>query len=83
MGNDILSELFAISEEDIKKMFIAKCTNPQCRYENSDINNYCVKCGCLLPYHSKKVVINSDEYENLKKRANMSVWGKIKEYFLK
>ena len=60
-----------------------KCTNPQCRYENSAANTYCVNCGCLLPGRSKKVVINSNEYEDLKKKANMSAWEKLKENFSK
>jgi len=60
-----------------------KCTNPKCGYENINSNNYCVKCGWLLPGHSKKVVINSNEYEELKKKANMSAWEKLKENFSK
>ncbi len=61
----------------------AKCSNLQCRYENNNIYNYCVKCGWLLPGRSKKVVINSNEYEDLKKKANMSAWEKIKDSFSK
>lgn len=67
----------------IARLFKTKCTNPQCGYENINSNNYCVKCGWLLPGHSKKVVINSNEYEDLKKRANMSAWEKLKENFTK
>ena len=75
---DIIIDLFA------RKLGInKKCMNPQCGYENSNSNNYCVKCGWLLPGRSKKVVINSNEYEDLKKKANMSAWEKLKENFSK
>lgn len=67
----------------VAKIFSTECTNPQCGYVNSRDSNYCVKCGKLLPNHFQKVVINSFEYENLKKKANMSVWDKIKESFSK
>lgn len=73
--NDLLSRLNVTLK--------IKCTNPQCLYENSTVNNYCVKCGWLLPGRSKKIVINSKEYEELKERANMSAWDKIKENFSK
>lgn len=55
-----------------------KCRNPQCRYENNNSYNYCVKFGWLLPGRSKTVVINSNEYEDLKKKANMLVWEKLR-----
>lgn len=62
---------------------IKECSNPQCRYENSSYNNYCVKCGRLLPSSRNMVVISSNEYEELKKKANMSMWEKLKDNFSK
>lgn len=65
----------------LARMCIKECSNPQCRYENNSSNNYCVKCGWLLPGRSKQIMLNSNEYDKLIKRANLSVWGKIKECF--
>ena len=43
---------------------IKECSNPQCRYENSSNNNYCVKCGRLLPDSPNTVVISSNELKS-------------------
>jgi ribosomal protein S27E len=67
----------------LERLKIKECSNPQCRYENSSNNNYCVKCGRLLPRSRNMVVISSNEYEELKKKANMSVWEKLKDTFSK
>lgn len=77
---------YAVQQEIHKVLARLKkkeCSNPQCRYENSSSNSYCVKCGRLLPGSPNTVVISSNEYEELKKKANMSVWEKLKDTFSK
>lgn len=68
----------------------SKCS---CGYDNSETNNYCVKCGKLLPGRNEISCISTVDfldymilkmdYEELKKeienRSKMSKWDKIKE----
>ena len=68
----------------------SKCS---CGYDNSETNNYCVKCGKLLPGRDNISCIPSSDFldlmilkmdyeelkEEIEKRSKMSKWDKIKE----
>lgn len=54
-----------------------KCSS--CNYENSQLSNYCVKCGKLLSGKKVQIVISFEEYQQLIKNSNMTIYEKIKK----